>query len=110
MFADQRSFSGYPNFGDVVQSSFAVVGLRLVLLLRSNSNTTSAVCRSAGTLAVRLFSRDSCLRLGSVLTCAQSNARLVWDSADGDRVHVAGFRIIAGALARGPVCGCCRCF
>ena len=41
MFADQRSFLGIPNFGDVVSNlPFAVVGLwGLVLLLRSNSDT-----------------------------------------------------------------------
>ena len=53
MFADQRSFLGIPNFGDVVSNlPFAVVGVcGLVSLLRSKTEP-SAVYRSAGTLAV----------------------------------------------------------
>lgn len=84
MFADQRSFLGIPNFGDVISNfPFAAVGLcGLALLLRSNSKRTSVqfidprerwpyLIVFGGLLLTALGSSYYHLR--------PSNARLVWD-------------------------------
>ncbi|RSL17352.1 ceramidase [Edaphobacter aggregans] len=84
MFADQRSFLGIPNFGDVVSNvPFAIVGLwGLVFLLRLSSEQ----------LAQRFIDRRErwfylIIFIGVLLTAfgssyyhwEPSNARLVWD-------------------------------
>src|SRR5580704_2712437 len=84
MFADQRSFLGIPNFGDVVSNvPFAIFGLwGLAFLMRSSSEQLSEHF---------LDSRERWFYLiiftGLLLTAfgssyyhlAPSNARLVWD-------------------------------
>lgn len=84
MFADQRSFLGIPNFGNVASNlPFAVVGLwGLVFLLRSNSEQNPQYFRDrrerwpylivfAGLLLTAFGS--------SYYHLHPSNARLVWD-------------------------------
>ena len=84
MFADQRSFLGVPNFGDVVSNlPFAVVGLwGLVLLLRSNSghNPVSFIDRRERWPYLIVFGGLLLTAFGSsYYHLRPSNARLVWD-------------------------------
>lgn len=84
MFADQRSFLGIPNFGDVVSNlPFAVVGIwGLTVLLRSNSEHNSVLFIDRrerwpylivfGGLVLTAFG-SACYHL------RPGNARLVWD-------------------------------
>ena len=74
MFADQRSFLGIPNFGDVISNlPFAVVGLcGLVSLLRSKQNPVPFIDRRERWPYLIVFG-DSCLRHSGLptITCAQ---------------------------------------
>ena len=103
MFADQRSFLGIPNFGDVVSNlPFAVVGLwGLVLLLRSNSehNSVPFIDRRERWPYLIVFGGLLLTAFGSVVLSPapkQRKARL-GQIADDDRVHVAGFGDYRGA-------------
>jgi hypothetical protein len=84
MFADQRSFLGIPNFGDVVSNlPFAVVGLwGLVSLLRSNSeqNSVQFIDRRERWPFLIVFGGLLLTAFGSsYYHLRPNNARLVWD-------------------------------
>jgi hypothetical protein len=84
MFADQRSFLGIPNFGDVVSNlPFAAVGLwGLVFLLRSNSerNPRHSLDRRERWPYLIAFAGLLLTAIGSsYYHLDPSNARLVWD-------------------------------
>jgi tryptophan-rich sensory protein len=84
MFADQRSFLGIPNFGDVVSNvPFAIVGVwGLVFLLRSNSEQISEhfIDRRERWFYLIIFFGLLLTAFGSsYYHLKPSNARLVWD-------------------------------
>jgi hypothetical protein len=84
MFADQRSFLGVPNFGDVVSNvPFAVVGLwGLIFLLRSNPEQLSKhfLDRRERWFYLIIFTGLLLTAFGSsYYHLNPSNARLVWD-------------------------------
>ena len=84
MFADQRSFLGIPNFGDVVSNvPFAIVGWwGLVFLLRSNSEELSKhfLDRRERWFYLIIFFGVLLTAFGSsYYHWDPSNARLVWD-------------------------------
>jgi len=84
MFADQRSFLGIPNFGDVVSNvPFAIVGLwGLVFLLRSNSEQLSKhfLDKRERWFYLIIFTGLFLTAFGSsYYHLNPGNARLVWD-------------------------------
>ena len=84
MFADQRSFLGVPNFGDVVSNvPFAVVGLwGLIFLLRSNPEQLSKhfLDRRERWFYLIIFTGLLLTAFGSsYYHLNPNNARLVWD-------------------------------
>lgn len=82
MFADQRSFLGIPNFGDVVSNlPFAVVGLwGLVSLLRSKQNPVPFIDPRERWPYLIVFGGLLLTAFGSsYYHLRPSNARLVWD-------------------------------
>lgn len=84
MFADQRSFLGIPNFGDVVSNlPFAIVGLwGLMFLLRSNGrqDPTTFLDRREAWPYLAVFAGVLLTAFGSSYYHLQpSNTRLVWD-------------------------------
>jgi hypothetical protein len=84
MFADQRSFLGIPNFGDVVSNvPFAIVGLwGLAFLLRSNSEQLSKhfLDKRERWLYLIIFAGLLLTAFGSsYYHLNPGNARLVWD-------------------------------
>ena len=84
MFADQRSFLGIPNFGDVVSNlPFAIVGLwGLVFLLRLSSEQLAQhfVDRRERWFYLIIFTGVLLTAFGSsYYHWEPSNARLVWD-------------------------------
>ncbi|MGA3129747.1 MAG: hypothetical protein ABSD59_03035 [Terracidiphilus sp.] len=84
LFADQRSFLGIPNFGDVVSNlPFAVVGIwGLVFLLRSRSRKNARLFLDERELWPYLFAFAGLLLTAfgsSYYHLAPDNARLLWD-------------------------------
>ena len=84
MFADQRSFLGIPNFGDVVSNvPFAIFGLwGLVFLLRPNSEAISEHFidkRERWFYLIIFFGLFLTAFGSSYYHLKPSNARLVWD-------------------------------
>ena len=82
MFADQRSFLGIPNFGDVVSNlPFAVVGVcGLMYLLRSKQNPVLFIDRRERWPYLIVFGGLLLTAFGSsYYHLRPSNARLVWD-------------------------------
>jgi len=84
MFADQRSFLGIPNFGDVVSNvPFAIVGLwGLAFLLRSNSEQLSKhfLDKRERWFYLIIFAGLLLTAFGSsYYHLNPGNARLVWD-------------------------------
>jgi hypothetical protein len=111
MFADQRSFLGVPNFGDVVSNlPFAVVGLwGLVLLLRSNSghNPVPFIDRRERWPYLIVFGGLLLTAFGSsYYHLRPSNARLVWDRLPMTIVFMS---LVAAIIAEriGPRTGLC---
>ena len=84
MFADQRSFLGIPNFGDVVSNvPFAIFGLwGLIFLLRSSSEQLSEhfLDKRERWFYLIIFSGLVLTAFGSSYYHLEpSNSRLVWD-------------------------------
>jgi hypothetical protein len=84
MFADQRSFLGIPNFGDVVSNvPFAIFGLLgLIFLLRSSSEQLSEhfLDKRERWFYLIIFTGLVLTAFGSSYYHLEpSNARLVWD-------------------------------
>ena len=84
MFADQRSFLGIPNFGDVVSNvPFAIFGLLgLIFLLRSSSEQLSEhfLDKRERWFYLIIFSGLVLTAFGSSYYHLEpSNSRLVWD-------------------------------
>jgi hypothetical protein len=84
MFADQRSFLGIPNFGDVVSNvPFAIFGLwGLIFLLRSSSEQLSEhfLDKRERWFYLIIFTGLVLTAFGSSYYHLEpSNARLVWD-------------------------------
>ncbi len=101
MFADQRSFLGIPNFGDVVSNvPFAIFGLwGLIFLLRSTSERLSEhfLDKRERWFYLIIFTGLVLTAFGSSYYHLEpSNARLVWDRLPMTIVFMS---LVAGLIA-----------
>lgn len=79
-FADQRSWLGIPNFGNVISNvAFAIVGIWAMRFLFTNSANTFADTRERMPYLVAFFGLFLTAFGSAYYHLAPSNARLVWD-------------------------------